>query len=130
MTDREKLIELLMDMPAGFRTYEEMEGYAENVADYLIANGVTLASTSKLLASSKWIPIEDEQKPKDRRNYFIAYVFGDSDMHFFGEAMYHAYEGNGLVDRPHFSNEGTNGMRVTHWMEIQQLPRPEPPKGE
>ena len=76
----------------------------------------------------KWISVKDEKKPKDRRNYFIAYVFGDSDMHFYGEAIYHAYEGNGVVDRPHFSNEGVNDMRVTHWMEIPQLPQP--PKEE
>lgn len=77
---------------------------------------------------SRWIPVTDERKPKDRRNYFIAYVFGDSDMHFFCEAKYHAYEGNGIVDRPHFSNEGVEGMRVTHWMEIPKLPQPS--KGE
>ena len=76
----------------------------------------------------KWIPVEDEKKPKDRKEYFIAYVFDDSDMHFFGAALYHAYGGNGVVDRPHFSNEGVNGMRVTHWMEIQKLPLPEPPQ--
>ena len=88
-------------------------------ADHLIANGVTV---------QEWISVKDEQKPKDRKRYFIAYVFGDSDIHFFGEAMYHAYEGNDLVDRPHFSNEGVDGMRVTHWMEIPKLPQP--PKGE
>ena len=75
-----------------------------------------------------WIPVTDEQKPRDRENYFIAYVFGDSSMHFFGEAKYYAYEGNGIVDRPHFSNEGVNGMLVTHWMKIPKLPLPEPQK--
>ena len=79
-------------------------------------------------AVQEWISVKDERKPKDRNNYFIAYVFGDSDMHFFGESIYHAYEGNGIVDRPHFSNEGVEGMRVTHWMEISKLPQP--PKGE
>lgn len=72
----------------------------------------------------EWIPVEDERKPSDRREYFIAYVFGDSDMHFFGASMYHAHEGNGLVNRPHFSNEGVDEMRVTHWMEIPRLPAP------
>ena len=77
----------------------------------------------------RWISVKDEErKPKDRQNYFIAYVFGDSDMHFFGEAKYYAYDGNGIVDRPHFSNEGVDGMKVTHWMEIPKLPQP--PKGE
>jgi hypothetical protein len=57
------------------------------------------------------------------RNYFIAYVFGDFDMHFFSEAKYHAYGGNGIVEGPHFSNEGVEGMRVTHWMPIPTLPK-------
>ena len=39
---REKLIELLMDMPSGNSTYEEEERRMEAVADYLIANGVTI----------------------------------------------------------------------------------------
>ena len=72
---------------------------------------------------SMWISVDDERKPVDRKRYFIAYVFGDSDIHFYGEAMYHAYEGNGLVERPHFSNEGVEGLRVTHWMEIPSLPQ-------
>ena len=85
------------------------------MADNLVAGGVTV---------QEWFPVEDERKPRDRRRYFIAFVFGDSNMHFFGEAMYHAHEGNGLVDRPHFSNEGVDEMRVTHWMEIPRLPNP------
>ena len=110
---REKLIELLKEcFDTGCYSFDD-------IADHLVANGVTV---------QKWIPIEDEQKPKDRKNYFIAYVFGDSDMHFFGEAKYHAYDGNGVVDRPHFSNEGVHEMRVTHWMEIPKLTQP--PKGE
>lgn len=74
-----------------------------------------------------WVPVSDETiKPKDRRNYFIAYVFGDSTMTFYGEAKYHAAGDNGYVQGSHFSNEGVDGMRVTHWMEIPPLP--EPPK--
>ena len=71
---------------------------------------------------SKWIPIESNEKPQHLKNYFIAYVFGDSDMRFFGEAKYHAYGGNGIVDGAHFSNEGVHDMRVTHWMPIPKLP--------
>lgn len=75
----------------------------------------------------KWIPVEDQKKPKDRKEYFIAYVFEDSDMHFFGTAMYHANGSNGIVDGPHFSNEGIMRMRVTHWLDIPKLPLPDPP---
>lgn len=80
------------------------------------------ALTAKAL-NNKWIPITSEKKPRHLRNYFIAFVFGDSDMHFFSEAKYHAYGGNGIVEGPHFSNEGVDGMRVTHWMPIPTLPK-------
>ena len=39
---REKLIDLLMDQPITRITYEEMEKYSGNVADYLIDNDVVL----------------------------------------------------------------------------------------
>lgn len=39
---REKLIDLLMDLPITRLTYEEMEKYSGDVADYLLANGVTI----------------------------------------------------------------------------------------
>ena len=70
----------------------------------------------------EWISIESNEKPQHLKNYFIAFVFGDSDMHFYGEAKYHAYGGNGIVDGAHFSNEGVDDMRVTHWMPIPKLP--------
>ncbi len=76
---------------------------------------------------SKWISVKDEM-PKRMKRYFIAYKFDGSDMRFYGEAMFHPEGGNGCVDRPHFSNEGVDGMYVTHWMEIPKLPLPEPPK--
>lgn len=102
--------------------YNVAVSFNENQAKYIESLGFNGGVVQE------WISVEDEQKPKDRKHYFIAYVFGDSDMHFFGEAMYHAFEGNDLVDRPHFSNEGVNDMRVTHWMEIPKLPQP--PKGD
>lgn len=37
---KEKLIDLLMDLPVTRLTYEEMEKYSEDVAEYLIANDV------------------------------------------------------------------------------------------
>ena len=72
---------------------------------------------------SEWISVKD-RLPERRWNYFIAYVFGDSDQHFYGEAMFHPGkdEDNGYVHGPHFSNEGMDGMRVTHWMTIPKLP--------
>lgn len=79
------------------------------------------------LGACKWISVKDEM-PKRMKRYFIAYKFDCSDMRFYGEAMFHPEGGNGCVDRPHFSNEGVDGMYVSHWMEIPKLPRPEQPK--
>ena len=76
----------------------------------------------------QWISVEDE-KPKSRGHYFIAYKFAGSDMRFYGEAFWHDdIPDNGYVQGDHFSNEGVDGMYVTHWMEIPKLP--EPPKEE
>lgn len=76
---------------------------------------------------NKWISVK-EDLPKKLGHYFIAYKFDGSDMRFYGEAMFHPEGSNGLVDRPHFSNEGVDGMYVTHWMKIPKLPLSEPPK--
>jgi hypothetical protein len=73
---------------------------------------------------NSWISVEDE-KPKYRGHYFIAYKFADSDMRFYGEDMWHDdIPDNGFVQGDHFANEGVDGMYVTHWMEIPQLPEP------
>ena len=72
---------------------------------------------------SDWISVDSEHKPRHLQSCFIAYVYGDSDMIFYGEARYHAFEGNGIVDRPHFSNEGVEGMTVKYWMAIPKLPK-------
>lgn len=119
MTDREKLIELI-DYFVEHVPHEEGQTWEEACADHLLSNGVTFAKDTNV--PSKWISVEDEEKPKHLREYFITYKFGDSDMRFYGAAKYYAFGGNGYVDRPHFAHEGTDGMYVTHWMEIPKLP--------
>ena len=49
MDVREKLVELLMDMPYGRGTEEEETAHIESVADYLIANGVTVQECARPL---------------------------------------------------------------------------------
>lgn len=76
----------------------------------------------------QWIRVEDEKPPR-RGHYFIAYKFAGSDMRFYGKAVWHDdIPDNGYVKGDHFSNEGLDGMYVTHWMHIPKLP--EPPKEE
>ena len=70
----------------------------------------------------KWIPVTD-RLPKGRKDYLCICVFGASEMQFYNVLNFHPEENaeNGYVPGPHFSNEGMNDMRVTHWM---QLPKP------
>lgn len=77
------------------------------------------------LNACPWISVENDHKPRHLEDCFIAYVFGENGMTFFGEARYYAFGGNGFVDRPHFRNEGVDGMRVTHWMSVPKLEKRE-----
>ena len=116
MDVREKLVELINDC-------RFMEGYGmdlvERQADHLIAHGVTV---------QEWISVDD-RLPENGQEVFVAYVFPFQNSliskHFYSASIYYIDDGNGLVNRPHFENEGFHGMRVTHWM-----PMPQPPKGE
>ena len=118
---REKLIELLYGIqsvgacrkPSEFddRYWTLGSRSNEEVADYLIANGVTV---------QKWYP--RTEPPKKNGHYLCRYIFNDhDDMQFEQVISYYATD-----EKPHFRNEGDElGMKVTHWM-----PLPEPPKGE
>lgn len=77
---------------------------------------------------NNWISVKEDKKPRHLQECLIAFVYGDddSDRHFYGVERYYAFDGNGLVDRPHFGNEGVEGMRVTHWIPIPKLPKGEP----
>lgn len=71
----------------------------------------------------KWIPVT-ERLPKVRRDYLCICVFDESDMPFYNVLMFHPEQNaeNGYVTGPHFSNEGVEGLRVTHWMPLPKLP--------
>jgi hypothetical protein len=98
MTDREKLVELL-DMNFGYVA----ETRADVLADFLIANGVTVR---------EWISVED-RLPEERQNVLVHYVDGWMPIAFL------------LGGKWYQSGGETSWVSVTHWM-----PLPEPPKGE
>ena len=122
MDDREKLIELLMDMPFGNSTEEAEIAHAEAVADYLIDNGVTV---------QKWIPVT-ERLPEEDGEYLV--WFGRNMFEHYAEVRHFAKDGETVdeYDLHHEKNVwyyydsewGYVACRnVTHWM-----PLPEPPK--
>lgn len=108
---REKLIELLMDKPLGGSTYEKEERHSEDVADYLIANGVTVTDTNV----GKWIPVS-ERLPEEGE-----IVLACGKRH----ATSGMFQGASRNDPKWWHWKGNTLKEVTHWM-----PLPEPPKGE
>ena len=117
MDVREKLVELLTEFYGCDPMYYDVDALA--IAQHLITHGVTV---------QEWISVDD-RLPDNGQEVFIAYVFPSQRSfgvrHFYSASVYHIDDGNGIVNGPHFENEGFRGMRVTHWMPI-----PQPPKGE
>lgn len=101
MADREKLIAVLTDDNCPLLW---IQGEVGNLADYLIANGVTI---------QRWIPVTEQEEPTENGTYLChGYWFGSrrkqtETADFFGEWKIE------------------NNFILTHWM-----PLPEPPKGE
>ena len=106
---RDRLIELLQNFADG--TYASNGRFVDNtkvddVADYLLANGVTV---------QEWISVKD-RLPKEHRLVLCRWTRGIGAS--YGFARY-----NHDNDVWYVSNEGM--PEVTHWM-----PLPQPPKGE
>ena len=119
---REKLIELLDEVQVCGEDFNDYELYGvrypctvsnECVADHLIANGVTLAnqvaSSSKQVASSEWIPVSDRLPEKGEDVLVYTLTHDVLKAHCYGDRQWFAHDGIWRV--------------VTHWM-----PLPEPPK--
>ena len=140
---REKLIEIffnanqMIHIPYMMNTEQATRYIFEQMADHLIANGVTLdnqvASSSKYLASSEWIPVT-ERLPEIGDTYLVVvkykYDWEDDYTIDTDVAMFHPYDNpDAYIDNRWDTyidwDEGQQYIHVTHWM-----PLPEPPKGE
>lgn len=74
----------------------------------------------------RWISVEDEQKPLHGHDYLCVCTLPNDPEHkfdFISVRWWNATTGNSYVDRPHFSDEGFEGMTVTHWMPLPELPK-------
>ena len=143
---REKVIELLLDMPFGNSTEEAEERHASDTADYLIDNGVTV---------QEWISVKDRLPESQNPVLVVAvskgmglpYVFKAAhinhheiteDEYGWTDGEYDSeydeendcfwipecwYECNAVEGNTNWIME--EDYTITHWM-----PLPEPPKGE
>ena len=114
MTDREKLIELLCKVQyQGNAVHGSPDTYIQNseIADHLIANGVTLDNQ---VSSSKWIPVT-ERLPEPWKWILCYCEAGNIEMLRYDDFM----EEWGSIN----INRAYKKEYVTHWM-----PLPEPPK--
>ena len=107
MTDKKKLVELLKATRANAAWHRW--GY-EEVADYLIANGVTFETDNNV--GSKWIPVTERLPETDAR---VLVWVGENRCNF---PMID-------TDRIHNGRWVRWDGYITHWM-----PLPEAPKGE
>lgn len=101
MAEREKLIELIERL-CGCLTINEIQspyGF-ENLADYLISNGVSL---------QKWFPVSEP--PKERGRYLCYFKYEPESPDVVCENTYY---GSG-----HWMSEMS---RVTHWTYLPKLP--------
>lgn len=79
---------------------------------------------------NEWVSVE-ERFPDTEGCYLVTYVFikdGRASEKSFISTMdyYEQYEGE---DNKHFSHEGYQGLRVTHWMPLPAPPDRRPPEG-
>ena len=119
MDVREKLVELIKDgIRKGLRASgdDRLDYSFEDVADHLIANGVTV---------QEWIPVKDKLPPYNhdvlvyRPNMAMKFLVDNYDG-YYGEDDDEWYEGWALYGKDTHGNPA-----ITHWSYL-----PQPPKGE
>lgn len=110
MDVREKLVELIKDgIRKGLRASgdDRLDYSFEDVADYLISNGVTV---------QEWIPV-DERLPEEKVDCIVHYKHAYCNNDGYWAIGFCFYDGEKFrIDLAY---------KVTHWMPI-----PQPPKGE
>ena len=119
MDVREKLMELIKDgIRKGLRASgdDRLDYSFEDVADYLISNGVTV---------QEWISVDDKYPPYNRdvlvyRPNMAMKIIVDTYDGYYGDDDDEWYEGWALYGKDTHGNPA-----ITHWSYL-----PQPPKGE
>ena len=119
MDVKEKLVELIKDgIRKGLRASgdDRLDYSFEDVADYLISNGVTV---------QEWISVDDKYPPYNRdvlvyRPNMAMKIVVDTYDGYYGDDDDEWYEGWALYGKDTHGNPA-----ITHWSYL-----PQPPKGE
>ena len=123
MDVREKLVELLVEcveenitpkLTENELTIEIAQG---NIADRLIANGVTV---------QEWISVKDRLPDNKEHDWVLAQVVEDNGFMHIPKVMEYRQQRNDWFEETYgWLSEHNGAFTVTHWM-----PLPQPPKGE
>ena len=120
MDVREKLVELIKEgIRKGLRAKgdDRLDYSFEDVADYLITNGVTV---------QEWISVDDRLPDNKEYDWVLAQVVEDNGFMHIPTVMEYRQSKNDWFEETYGWLSDHNGaFTVTHWM-----PLPEPPKGE
>ena len=118
MDVKKKLVELLRNAKAAMKAENLSCGLARNmfVADFMIANGVTVADGMDTDVPAGWIPVT-ERLPEN----YEAVMTCDEKGRIHIMAHHHNFQTPFGIVKGNFMGYSP----VTHWM-----PLPEPPKGE
>ena len=121
MDVREKLVELIKEISYAdeVRWYDlwDMREGAEDIADLLIAHGVTV---------QEWISVDDRLPDNKEYDWVLAQVVEDNGFMHIPTVMEYRQSKNDWFEETYGWLSEHNGVfTVTHWM-----PLPLPPKGE
>lgn len=74
-----------------------------------------------------WIHIDDSRKPKQLQECLCICRLEEEETNkydYYLVLKWHdfPYQDNGIVNRPHFTDEGVAGMRVVYWKPLDEHP--------
>lgn len=112
MDVREKLVELIFDSLC--RHVDKSCKLAENIADDLIANGVTV---------QEWISVEDRLPDNKEHDWVLAQVVEDNGYMHIPKVMEYRQLRNDWFEETYGWLSEHNGLfSVTHWMPLPLAP--------
>ena len=118
MTEKEKLVELLLG-------WGGLSNCAEDLADHLIANGVTFVTDNNV--GDKWISVQDRLPELIPCNAGTAYSEAVNVLTTGRKVLTAIWDGADFIADAEFWDAG--GEEITHWTPVL-LPLPQPPKGD